>query len=132
MNNGVKMRCARRFKVADNISREGSKVLHNWSHIRASMLAGTLCSRTLHPYIQLAPYWIIRINDFPFPDMAIKRLSYNPKAKSFMVNTNRTPELEPQSNDDENTKTCILLSKLQAFVRYDAEDTSANVQLCSV
>ncbi|GFT02111.1 hypothetical protein TNCV_84071 [Trichonephila clavipes] len=26
-----------------------------WSHIRAFMLAGTLCSRTLHHYIQLAP-----------------------------------------------------------------------------
>ncbi|GFX15464.1 hypothetical protein TNCV_3303931 [Trichonephila clavipes] len=27
-----------------------------WNHIRAFMLAGTLCRRTLHPYIQLAPY----------------------------------------------------------------------------
>ncbi|GFS59950.1 uncharacterized protein TNCV_3957461 [Trichonephila clavipes] len=26
-----------------------------WNHIPAFMLAGTLCSRTLHPYIQLAP-----------------------------------------------------------------------------
>ncbi|GFW20547.1 transposable element Tc1 transposase [Trichonephila clavipes] len=29
-----------------------------WNHIRAFMLAGTLCSRNLHPYIQLAPYLV--------------------------------------------------------------------------
>ncbi|GFW56592.1 hypothetical protein TNCV_1863021 [Trichonephila clavipes] len=28
----------------------------SWNHIRAFMLAGTLFSRTLQPYMQLAPY----------------------------------------------------------------------------
>ncbi|GFV68229.1 hypothetical protein TNCV_1875111 [Trichonephila clavipes] len=32
-----------------------------WKHIRAFMLAGTLCSRALQPYIQLAPYSYILV-----------------------------------------------------------------------
>ncbi|GFX94446.1 uncharacterized protein TNCV_4294881 [Trichonephila clavipes] len=42
-----------------------------WNHKRAFMLTGTLCSRTLHPYIQLAPYSIFynQTGDYYYPNM---------------------------------------------------------------
>ncbi|GFX19781.1 uncharacterized protein TNCV_2076881 [Trichonephila clavipes] len=44
------------YAVSNALHTSALKCPSCWNHIRAFMLAGTLCCRTLHPYIQLAPY----------------------------------------------------------------------------